>query len=373
MEERKVKHYTNFSMLIFILLILLGCVLALTLYQLMYVQTYIDINIYVFDVIVLIVGYFISVSLYYVGKLVFSLLSGYRLVSFNFWFLNFIKDKEEKILVKGGKFSGLGCKVNMAPEKEKANYKLHLFGGTIFTMPLFIIALVIALLLPVENDLRYYLIFTFSFIPFVCFGNLIPLRTDSFNDGFLLRLINKGENLEMYHRNLKQYEALVNGRSNLEYYEYRTPSNVFEINGLFYNYYYCLDHKEYTKALRICEDLIANHDDIIDTEKVYLGYTGKIYELCRQKRFEESDRYFWELKHDIRNTVRSKRQFESIKICLFVAAYMETNYDEYLTLYYRKEKASKRYEYLSRIDNEVAIINETIKTIQEDHKDWYVE
>ena len=240
-------------------------------------------------------------------------------------------------------------------------------------MPLFIIALVIALLLPVENDLRYYLIFTFSFIPFVCFGNLIPLRTDSFNDGFLLRLINKGENLEMYHRNLKQYEALVNGRSNLEYYEYRTPSNVFEIDGLFYNYYYCLDHKEYTKALRICEDLIANHDDIIDTEKVYLGYTGKIYELCRQKRFEESDRYFWELKHDIRNTVRSKRQFESIKICLFVAAYMETNYDEYLTLYYRKEKASKRYEYLSRIDNEVAIINETIKTIQEDHKDWYVE
>ena len=42
-------------------------------------------------------------------------------------------------------------------------------------------------------------------------------------------------------------------------------------------------------------------------------------------------------------------------------------------LYYRKEKASKRYEYLSRIDNEVAIIDETIKTIQEDHKDWYVE
>ena len=73
------------------------------------------------------------------------------------------------------------------------------------------------------------------------------------------------------------------------------------------------------------------------------------------------------------NVVRNKNNFESIKICLFVAAYMETNYDEYLNLYYRKEKASKQYEYTSRIEKEVEIINQTIKSIQTDHSDWYVE
>lgn len=373
MEEKKMKHYTNLSMLVFITLILFGCVTALLLYQVLYVSTYIDINIYVFDVIVLAAGFFVATSIYFLGKLIFGKLSGYRFVSFNFWMINFIRNKEGKIVVRRGSFSGLGCKVNMAPDKINPNYKLYLFGGTIFSMPFFVIAMVIAFLLHQENDLKYYLLFIFAFIPFVCIGNLIPLRLDNNNDGFTLRLIRNDKTPEVFHRNLKQLEALINGKSTLEYYEYRNPTTPFELDGLYYNYYYCLDHNEFTKALRISETLIEYANDITDSSKVYLGYSGKIYELCRQKRFEESDRYFWELKHDIRNVVRNKGRFESIKICLYVAAYMETNYDEYLTLYYRKEKLSKNYEYFSRIDEEVEIINQTIKSIQVDHPDWFVE
>ena len=77
----------------------------------------------------------------------------------------------------------------------------------------------------------------------------------------------------------------------------------------------------------MCETLISEVDNIVDKSKIYLGYVGKIYEYCHQKRFEESDRYFWDLNHDIRNVVRNKNNFESIKICLFVAIYKESNYD----------------------------------------------
>lgn len=373
MEEKKVKQYTNLSMVVFFALIILGCILALTLYQVLYVQTYVDINIYVFDVIVLALGYFVSVSLYYLGKYIFGLISGYRLINFNFWFINFIKDKNNKTQVKPCKLHNLGCRVIMAPNNAKPNYKLYLFGGTIFTMPICLIAIIVSLFLHVEDDFKYYLLFIFAFIPFVCLGNLIPVRLDGNNEGFTLRLLKDENQVEIYHRNLLQHEALVNGRSELKYYECRTPVTPFDLDTLYYNYYYCIDNQEFLKALRISEELIKNSDAITDLSRVYLGYTGKIYELCRQKRFEESDRFFWELKHDIRNVVRNKNNFESIKICLFVAAYMETNYDEYLNLYYRKEKASKQYEYTSRIEKEVEIINQTIKSIQTDHSDWYVE
>lgn len=372
--EKKALKYTNFSMIIFIILIALGCLLTLAIFQLLNVQTYVDgINIYVFNLLVLIVGYILSVSLYFVGKLIFGILAGYRLVSFNFWFLNFIRNSNQKIIVKPGKIYGIGCRVNMSLNKENPNYKLYLFGGTLFSIPFFIISMIIAILLNQENDLKYYLIFIFSFIPFIVVGNLIPLRYDSFNDGFTLRLIHLDKSPELFHRNMKQFEALVNNRSTLKYYEYKAPYSPFELEGLYYNYYYLIDNKEYTRALRMCDTLVENVDKIIDKSKIYLGYVGKIYEYCRQKRFEESDRYYWELNHDIRNVVRNKRNFESIKICLYVAAYMESNYDEYLDLYYRKNKLSKKYEYLSRIDKEVDIINETIKSIQEDHQDWYVE
>lgn len=373
MEDKKLKQYTNLSMVVFFLLIIIGCIVALTLFQVLYVQTYIDINIYLFDVIVLVSGYFVSVSLYYIGKYIFGLISGYRLVNFNFWIINFIKDKNNKMKIKLCKLYNLGCRVMMAPNVKNPNYKLYLLGGTIFSMPYFIASLALFYFLNVENDLRYYLLFISIFIPFVCVGNLIPVRMDGNNEGFTLRLMKKEGQVELFHRNLLQHEALVNGKSELKYFECRNPITPFDLDTLYYNYYYCIDNQEFLKALRISEELIKNSDAITDLNKIYLGYTGKIYELCRQKRFDESDRYFWELKHDIRNVVRNKNNFESIKICLFVAAYMETNYDEYLNLYYKKEKASKRYEFISRIDKEVDIINQTIQLIQQDHSDWYVE
>lgn len=375
MKEKKntVKHYSNLSLLVFILLIAAGCLLALMLYQMLYVATYVDINIYLFDIIVLLGGYLLSVSLYYLGKYLFGLLAGYRLVSFNFWFLSFVKNKDNRTQVRLSSFTGLGCQVYIAPKKENPNYRLYLLGGSLFSLPFFVAAILVAAFLHQEMDLKYYLIFMFSIIPFVCFGNLIPLRFDSNNDGFTWRLIKEGNALELYHRNMKQYEALVNGRSNLEYYEYKNPTIPFELDGLYFDYYYLIDHQEFTKALRTCETLIENSQEITDLSKVYLGYSGKIYEYCRQKRFEESDRYFWELKNDIRNVVRNKNNFESIKICLYVSAYMQTNYDEYLNLYYKKDKLAKRYKYLNRIEEEKAIIDETIKSIQVDHPDWYVE
>ena len=374
MEEKKVKSYTNFSMIVFILLIICGCLCALLVYQVMQVSLYVDINIYVFDVIVLIVGYIFATTLYYVGKLIMGKLSGYRLISFNLWFLNIVRDDKNKLVVKRGGFSGLGCKVYMAPKKDNPNYKLYLLGGTIFSLPIFIICWLVALLIKnPEVDVKYYLLFISGFIPFIILANLIPLRFDSNSDGFILRLIHADKTPDNYHRTLKQLEALTNGKSELKYYDISSPKTPFDLDTLYYNYYYLIDHEEFTKANRVCETLIENTSNINDLSKIYLGYTGKIYELCRQKRFEESDRYFWELKHDIRKVVRNKWNFESLKICLYVAAYMETNYDEYLNLYYRKDKLSKRYSYFCRAKLEEKIIDDTIKAIQVDHPDWYVE
>ena len=377
MKENKNKkkiQYANVSLLMFVLFAAAGCFTSIMLYQLLYVNTYVDeINIYAFNIITLLAGFFTSVSLYYIGKLIIGKMAGYRFVSFNFWFLNFIKNQEGKIICKLGGIKGLGCQLHMAPNKEKPNYVLYLLGGLIFTLPIFLVVMIVSSFISQQSDLKYYLIFIFGFIPFVTLGNLVPVRYDSNNDGFLLRLIHKDGTPDNYHTNLKQYEALVNGKSELVYQEIDTPHTPFDLEALYYNYYYLIDRNEYTRALQTSELLIANSANITEYSMVYLGYAGKIYELCRQKRFEESDRFFWELKHDIRSVVRNKNNFESIKICLYVAAYMESNYDEYLNLYYKKDRLSKRYVYLSRVDKEVQIINDTIKSIQEDHKDWFVE
>ena len=373
-KDKKIPHYANVSILIFAILVAIGSLITLTLYQTLHVGTFVDgINIYAFEIICLVAGYFIAVTLYYVGKMIFGKLAGYRFVSFNFWFLNILRNKEGKLICRLNGLRGLGCKVFMAPNKEKPNYVLYLLGGMIFSLPFFIVPISIAAFLSEFNVAKYYLIFIFGFIPFLIVGNLLPFRYDSNNEGFTLRVIKTENGPEIFHNNLRQYEALVNGRSELKYYNYQEPFTPFALEGLYYNYYYFIDNNEYTRALKTCETLIDNVKDITDSSKVYLGYTGKIYEMCRQKRFDESDRFFWELKHDVRSVVRNKNNFESIKICLYVASYMESNYDDYLNLYYKKDRLAKRYSYLERVDNEVKIIDDTIKSIQEDHKDWFVE
>jgi pentatricopeptide repeat protein len=316
-------------------------------------------------------GYFTSVSLYYLGKFLFGKIAGFRLINYTFWFTRFVKgDKGIKTLSTN--IEGLGCKVNMAPNKDKPNYKLYLFGGTIFSAPFFVIVLILFCVLDRYQQYKYYLLFIFSFIPFVIAGNLIPLRMDDYNEGFLLRLIKKdGEN--KWYRNLHQLEALTNSSSTLQFYEISGDElTPFDLDGLYFNYYYALDHNENARCNTICDTLIYNSKNIIDLSKIYCGFAGKIYGYCKQKRFDEADRFLQEMSSENRGIIKSKRRYESLKVALYLDAYVESNYDDYLARYFSKEKLAKHYKYLTRVENEEKLVEDAIKNIQLDHPDWYV-
>lgn len=367
----KPRKYTNYSLVIFLGLVLLGALAIALVYNLAFVNYYVDLNLYAFSAITVFGGYFTSVSLYYLGKLIFGKIAGFRLINFTFFFTRFVKS-DNGIKVLPSSFEGLGCKLNMAPSKDNPNYKLYLFGGTIFSAPFFLIALVLFCVLDKTTQLKYYLLFIFSYIPFIIAGNLIPLRMDDYNEGFLLRLIKK-EGVEKWYRNLHQLEALTNSSSTLQYYEISGDDlTPFDLDGLYYNYYYALDHDENTRCNNVCEALIYNVQNIVDLSKVYCGYAGKIYSYCKQKRFDEADRFLQEIKSEYRSTIKSKRRYESLKVSLYLDAYVESNYDDYLARYFSKEKLAKHYKYLTRVEKEEKLVEQTIANIQKDHPDWYV-
>jgi hypothetical protein len=372
-KNEKPRKYTNFSLVVFVGLLIIGALTVSLVTNFLYFGTYVDINIYLFSTICLVAGYITSVSLYYFGKYLFGRIAGFRLINYTFWFITFLKG-DKKIKTVSSSIEGLGCKVNMAPKNDaKANHVLYLLGGAIFSLPFFVAAIVLFAVLPTSAQYKYYVLFIFSFIPFVVVGNLLPLRMDDYNEGFILRLIKKENSKDKWYRNLHQLEALTNSNSELKYYDVSGDDlSSFDLDTLIYNYYYCLDHDEPTRANSICDTLIYNVQNIIDTSKLYLGYAGKIYGLCIQKRYEEADRFLQETKSEYRNAIKSKRRYESLKVALFLDAYVESNYDDYLARYFSKEKLAKHYMYLTRVEKEEKLVEHAIESIQIDHKDWYV-
>ena len=80
---------------------------------------------------------------------------------------------------------------------------------------------------------------------------------------------------------------------------------------------------------------------------------------------------YWDLEKSVRKEIVSTSNFDNIKTALLVSALIEVNYDLYEFIVSKIDSRLNKYQYISRIDNEDELIDETLKLIEKRKPEWF--
>lgn len=370
--ENKKQPYTNFSWVVFIALIAFGCFI-------LYTATneggiYIDLinNPYLSMLIFLLYGFISCMGFYALGKFIFGKLAGYKLSYINLFLVGYESINGKLKPCFGGKYD-FSFKVGLLPNKEKPNTKLALWGGSIALAIVTVLTAVLAFVLTIgkadAENYRYFFIFVCYFYIAAFVANMLPCKMDHLNDGFALLLMKKENALDVYHRNLKNYNALLSG-GELEYVEYGEALDPLRMEGNIYNYYYLLDNERFEEAEKLAEFLATNNKYFIEESHINTALVARIYTMCRKHEFKELEEYYWKLDSNTRHILTDKSNLESVKTSLYISTFIDVNYEEYHKTMSSLEKTKKKYYYPARVELESKLINIAQEEILKEHPEW---
>lgn len=122
MEEvkKEEKPYFNFSWVIYIGVVIIGCILARVLIDQFSVSTT-SIPFVYFNILMIIYGFVSCIIVYQLGKVIFSLIAGFKIVSINILLIGIRFSNGKAKLYFGGK-DDYSVRVQIAP-KRKSKFK----------------------------------------------------------------------------------------------------------------------------------------------------------------------------------------------------------------------------------------------------------
>jgi hypothetical protein len=364
--------YMNLSWLIYIALLVVGVILAKSLFDGLGISTSynLKLNIYIYDVILLAYGFISCVLFYQLGKMIFSIIGGFRVVYFNLCLIGFKKNKDGKIVVYNGAKEDFSIRVQVAPKKDNPNIKLSLWGGSITLLIVIVLTYALIFLLNASVTTKYFFILS-SFFYFFSFAvYMIPCRMDHLNDGFVLHLIKKENAKDVYLRNLINIEKLYLGDPELVYCDYGDALDPLRTEGVIYNYYYLMDHNKIQEANALAEKYVKYTKYFIEEAQVNTIIIGNIYSMCLQEKFEELEQYYWKLDTNTRHIFASSKSYESLKTAFYIAGFIDVEYEQYEKVVKSIEKTKNKYRYLARIEPETKLMTEARNKCLEKHPEW---
>ena len=322
-------------------------------------------------------SYIFNSFLYEIGKVIFGKMANYRLVYTNILGFTWAKDKDDKTFFSYRPMENYGSGTLMAPKDE--DYKnckptLYLTGGIVFMTIVDLALLGISFLIKVDlfptafycaglmNVLVAAIVLILNFAPFVHDGGL---------DGFNLRLLSIEDGaFEVYHNNLKQLDALYTGRRVLTHYEYDDYHTILTTSSLLYNYYYYMDNKDEKMAKEMVKVLLDHKEYALEHEQTE-AERMMFYFKVKNDSIEKVSEEYWELEKSVRKEIVSISNFDNIKTALLVSSLIEVNYDLYEFIVSKIDAKANKYQYISRLDNEDALIDETLKLIEQRKPEWF--
>ena len=322
-------------------------------------------------------SYIFNSFLYEIGKIIFGKMANYRLVYTNILGFTWCKDKDNKTFFSYRAMENYGSGTLMAPKDDdysKCKPTLYLTGGIVFMSIVDLALLGISFLIKVDlfptafycaglmNVLVAVIVLMLNFAPFVHDGGL---------DGFYLRLLSIEDGaFNVYHNNLLQLDALYTGRRALSHYEYNDYHSILTTSSLLYNYYYYMDNKDEKMAKEMIKTLLEHKDYALEHEQTE-AETKMYYFKIKYDSIEKVSEEYWELEKSVRKDITSITNFDNIKTALLAAALIEVNYDLYEFIVSKIDARANKYQYLSRFDNEDALIDETLKLIEHRKPEWF--
>lgn len=368
---QKNKNYVNLSWLVYLIMGIIGFFLVRFFFDELNLATVydLDISIYIFDLFIIIYGFISCGLVYNLGKLIFSLISGYKLVYFNLYFLGI-----EKINNKNRFFFGLkhelNCKVVMEPKKEEVNTTLPLLGGTIFTLVAVALTYVLIFALKTSATTKFFFLVSSLFYFFMILLNIIPCRMDSLNDGFTLLLLKDKSKKNIYLNNLKNYGALFDTSKNIIYQNIEVENHPINLEAQIYNYYYLLDNNEIEKALDLLSKCDEYRKNVILEEHQNLIFITKVYNMCYKKADEELKVLYSSLDANYKHLINEGKKFESIKTALYIFTYIDEDKEGYIKIINDIDLKKKKYRYVRFVEQEEKMIKHIINDVQNNKPEW---
>lgn len=367
----KQKSYVNLSWLVYVVIAVLGFFLVRLFFEELNIANVYDLemNIYVYDALIIVYGFVSCGLVYNGGKLLFSLANGYEFVYFNLYFIGIEKHEGKLRFVSGLKYD-LSSKVLMKPKSDDVKTTLPLLGGTIASIAALAITYLLIFLINTSATTKFFFLVSSMFYIFIVLLNLVPCRMDSLNDGFALFLLKEQDVKKVYLNNLRNSHAMMDQSLELIYCEVEVVDHPLVLEAQLYNYYYLLTHDEMDKANELAASLYPYYKNYILEEHMNAVFFAKAYSMCYNKQNEELKAFYSKLDSTNKNAFMEAKQLEVIKSALYIYTFIDEDREGYAKIINGIEKAKKKYKYPRFIPIQEKLIKEVIKEVQDNKPEW---
>ncbi len=351
--------FPNLSWPIYLLFIALGLVLAKVLLD-VYLSSYNGtLNVYVYDALLILYGGITCILYYLIGKVIFSKIAGFDIVYFNFIFIGFRKVNGKLKCFWGGK-ENYSTRVEITPNpNKKQNLSLALWGGSITLIFATLLTLVLIFTLPTSNEIKAFFIFSsiFNFFSFV--GYMLPVKLDSFNDGFALFLIKKYKLGDLYLSNKRNLNALYNENEELHYVDNLGDNNdPITMEAKIFNYYYAIRKNDVELIKKACDSISSDTKFVVGEDFSSTALIAQAYLMCLNEQYDLLKDYYWKLDSTSRRILSNKKSLESLKVSIYLAGKVEDSREGLYEAISSIEIAEKKYRFIAQGKAEVKLLKE---------------
>lgn len=327
-----------------------------------------------FIIVVLLISYLINVIGLEILHVLGALLGGYFVTSVNILGLCFYKkDKGWKLGFRD--FNGISGQTVIAPKKEKLNPNLQswfpLFG---FAAELGV-CVIVSSLVNKDNPKVCWLVPALTILLLIgsmlAFYNFVPIKLDSENDGYKIRLFTKPINVKAYNKMLEIQEKKRLGEEIKEIPVYDEITEfTAEINiAAMYKY---LEEEKFEEAEKVIDSLLENKKVLTLSVSNRL-VAQELYIVLLTKDLEDAKQLYDSIcPTEIRRFIANDFSMPSIRAYVMIAGMIEGSESEVMFAKSKVEKAKKK-ALASEIVAEEKLLEKAIDFVYKAHPKWVKE
>jgi len=363
------------SLLVYAVMLVMALLVGLLVIQPLIQSSPINVNPYVFTILMVIVGLIINVIIIELGHIVGGKIGHYNIVSVNMLGFCFYKALG-KWKFGFRNFDGLTGETVLAPKDEKSNPKAYIWFPVLF----YVIELVVCIILysagkAADADHELLKSASLSSVIILVIGsmitlyNFVPAHLDSTTDGYRLTLVlSNPVNIEAYNELLRIQNLQREGK---EVEEIKLFSEItdFTANLNLISVYECLGSKDYENAIKIIEPMMEDPKKISNTTYQRL-IAQHLYIKIMTSPIEEA-REFYDANVDdkTRRFISNDLSMESLRAYILIAGLLDESQGEILYVQSKIKKAMK-LALPARADIERELYTDALAKVYSVHPEW---
>ena len=197
---------------------------------------------------------------------------------------------------------------------------------------------------------------------------LIPLRTDNLNDGFLLIKCKSAEDKVAYNLSLKNKtnDVVVGEIVTGNFTEYQSYAKA---NYIRFEYLNALYNNELERAVELM-DKAMYISPLMTFDNLVKVKGEKIFLLVLAGENEEADKTFRSYTHDERVDLEKPKELGDCRIALVVSGIIETEFEACKKIIKLFNKIIAETENNKRVEKEKVLFEKALENIKKVHPDW---